>query len=89
MQYYILASTYGSSTYNTNNYNGTSTTGTSTGSGSGSSAGGGVLSNTGLDIAVAVTLACVIIFAALVVRFWKRPAKQQVAAETVVVDETK
>ena len=85
MQYhYFLASTYGSGTYNTDVYNGSTSTGTSTGTGSGSSS-GGVLTNTGFDIAAAVTLACVIVFVALVVRFWKRPAKQ--AAEAVA-DET-
>ena len=82
MQYYFFASTYGSGTYNTDVYNGSATTGTSTGSGGGSSAGGGVLTNTGFDVILAVTVACVIVFAALVVRFWKRPAKK-LAAEAV------
>jgi hypothetical protein len=85
MQYYILASTYGSGTYNTDVYNGSTSTGTSTGTGS--SSGGGVLTNTGFDIALAVTVACVIVFAALVVRFWKRPRKNQVAAEEVTTEE--
>lgn len=35
--------------------------------------GGSILTNTGFDIAVIVTLACVITFTALVVRLWKRP----------------
>ena len=73
MHYYaIIASTYGSGTYNSDVYNGSTSTGTSTGG----SSSGGVLTNTGLDIVAAVTLACVIIFVALVVRFWKRPAKR-------------
>jgi predicted MFS family arabinose efflux permease len=80
MQYYTFASTYGSGTYNTSTYNGATTT--STGSGSGSSAGGSVLTNTGFDVILAVTVACLIVFAALVVRFWKRPAKK-LAAEAV------
>jgi len=86
MQYYTyFSSTYGSGTYNTSTYNGA--TSTSTGGGDGSNA-GGILTNTGFDIAAAVTLACVIVFAALVVRFWKRPGKK-LAAETVVQESEK
>ena len=85
MQYYIFASTYGSGTYNTSTYNGA--TNTSTGSTGGGSAGGSVLTNTGFDIAAAITVACVIVFVALVVRFWKRPAKSQVATQEVTTEE--
>ena len=82
MQYhYFLASTYGSGTYNTDVYNGSTSTGTGTGSSS-----GGALTNTGIDIVAAVTFACVIIFVALVVRFWKRPNKP--VAPEVVATET-
>lgn len=81
MQYYFFASTYGSGAYNTSTYNGATSTGTGTGSGGGSSAGGGVLTNTGFDVILAISVACVIVFAALVVRFWKRPAKK-LAVET-------
>mgnify|MGYP001556990770 len=80
MQYYssyYFASTYGSGTYNTGTYNGA--TSTSTGSSSSGSA-GGILTNTGFDIVAAITLAFAIVFAALVVRFWKRPAKKQPSA---------
>ena len=79
MQYYdaqLFASTYGSGTYNSSSYNGATT---SSSSGSSSSA-GGILTNTGFDIAAAVTLACAIVFVALVARFWKRPNKH--AAES-------
>ena len=47
----------------------------STSSTSGGTSSGSLLTNTGFDIALAVTVACVIIFAALVIRFWKRPPK--------------
>jgi hypothetical protein len=87
MQYYILASTYGSGAYNTSTYNGATSTSTGSGSGSGGNAGGGVLTNTGFDIALAVTLACVIVFVALAVRFWKRPGKNQVATQEVTTEE--
>ncbi|MEJ0073307.1 MAG: hypothetical protein WDN27_04485 [Candidatus Saccharibacteria bacterium] len=59
--YYLLASTYGSGPYNGSNYNGTS---------SGSS---NLLTNTGFDIIATITLACVILLIALVIRIWRRP----------------
>ena len=67
-----FASTYGSGTYDSSSYNGATT---STSSGSSSSA-GGILTNTGFDIAAAVTLACALIFTALVIKFWKKKPKQ-------------
>ena len=72
-----LASTYGSGTYDSSNYNGTSTTGTGTGStgGSAGGAGTGVLTDTGIALVAAVTVACVIVLIATAVRIWKRPAK--------------
>lgn len=86
MQYYtnIFAQTYGSGAYGSSTYeNGTTVTSGSAGT---SSAGGGsgttgVLTDTGFDILLAVTVACVIVFAALVVRFWKRPAKKSPVSE--------
>lgn len=70
-KYTILASTYGQGNYNSSTYNGQTTT---TGSGGGgSSNGGGVLSNTGFDVLLAVTAACLILFVALIVRLYKRP----------------
>lgn len=83
MQYYYLASTYGSGNYNTDSYSSTS----STGSNGGSSAGGtsSVLTDTGIALAAVVTLACLIALVALAVRVWKRPAavpvQQSVDAE--------
>jgi len=32
-----------------------------------------MLANTGFDVLLAVSLACLIIFVALLIRFWKRP----------------
>lgn len=83
-----FASTYGENAYNSSVYSaqsttsggggtsggssgGSGTTSTSTGGGSSSSQ-GGVLTDTGFDVIAAVTLACAIIFVALIVRFWKR-----------------
>jgi hypothetical protein len=65
----LFGSTYGSNTYNSSTYGGS--TQTSTGS-NGSGGAGGLLANTGFDVLVAVTLACAIIFAALLVRLLKR-----------------
>lgn len=81
----IIASTYGSSSYGTNQYQsgastgstvtsgGTGTTGSSANGGTTTAGGHGVLTDTGFDILAAGALACLIIFAALVIRFWKRP----------------
>ncbi len=69
MRNYYFASTYGSGSYNNSTYNGTAST--STGA-DGTSGATGVLANTGFDVIIAVTLACLIIFIALLVRFWRR-----------------
>jgi len=60
---YLIASVYGSGNYDTSSYNGSS------------AASGGLLTNTGLDIAVIVTLACAITLVAVVVRISKRPKR--------------
>lgn len=77
-----FAIVYGAGNYNTCTYsNGTcssttNTTNTTTTSGSGNTSGsGGVLTDTGFDVILAVSFACLIIFVALVVRFWKKPRK--------------
>ncbi len=67
-----FASTYGSGSYDNSAYNGATATSTATGTSPGQSNNGNVLTNTGFDIAVAVTLASVIIFSALVIKFWQR-----------------
>ena len=74
MQYLTnsFAATYDTCAYGVSTYeNGSCQT---SGSGSGSSA-GGLLTNTGFDLLLVATMACAIVFVALVVRFWKRPAK--------------
>lgn len=71
-----FADVYGAGTYNSESYSSTGTT-TSAGApdGGGSS---GVLANTGFDLILGATIGSVIIFSALVIRIWKRPAKKSV-----------
>lgn len=66
-----FAQAYGACAYGTTNYQ-QNTCGTSTGTGG---SGGSSLTNTGLAIAAIVTLACVLLLVAMVVRIWKRPHK--------------
>ena len=72
----LFASTYGTGTYNTSVYNNatTSTTGSSS----------GTLVDTGFIVIGVVTVAVVIIFLALLVRFFKKPkmAAPPVATES-------
>jgi hypothetical protein len=75
MYHAFFATAYGENQYNTNNYNGTTATGTATGGSAGGSAGGAGLANTGFDVLLIVTLAAVLMFAAVIVRFIKRPTK--------------
>jgi hypothetical protein len=78
--YRLLAQTYDSGAYGSSTYGGATTVtsgGTGTGgasAGGATSGAGGVLSNTGFDIVLAITLACTLIFVALVIYFWRRPA---------------
>lgn len=72
-----FAQTYGGCAYSSSTYqNGSCSAGTSTGTSASTGSSGGLLTNTGFDIALAVTIACTIIFVALLVRFWKRPARK-------------
>jgi len=81
----LLASAYGSSTYDSTTYGGSTNVNTNTGSntsGTGAastSSGGttsrGILTNTGFDMAVILTLAVVMMFIAILVRYWKKPGK--------------
>jgi hypothetical protein len=78
LQYHTIASVYGSNTYDSSNYNGAlAIQGSSGGSTSGSSAGGangkGMLTDTGIALAAVVTLACLIMLAAMIVKVWRRP----------------
>jgi len=69
-----FAQVYGSGSYSTCTY-GTIGNQTTNCSSSSSSSNSGVLTNTGFDILLGATIACAIIFVALMVRFWKRPKK--------------
>jgi hypothetical protein len=80
MQLYVLPGTtladvYGAGSFGDCAYN-SATSCSSSGSSSGSS-GSGTLANTGIAVAAILTLACMIALAAIVVRFWRRPAKKQ------------
>lgn len=62
-----FAQTYGSGAYNSSTY------GSATAAAGADGAGGANgLANTGFAIALVVTAACLLIFTALVVRFWRR-----------------
>lgn len=66
MHLYLLSyfsAAYSEGTYSTGTYN---QAGTNT----------GALTNTGFDILLVATVACVIIFAALAIRLWKKGKKQ-------------
>ena len=91
MKYYSLyfGQAYGEGNYGQCSYSdqtqcstsagGGTSSGGSSGTGSGSGAG---LTNTGIAVALIVTLACLIIFISLVVRIWRRkPTVQPVAVE--------
>jgi hypothetical protein len=67
----LLASTYSSSNYDGSTYNGSSTTSTTT-----SSLAGGSLADTGTVVIAFVTVACLVIFVALLVRLWKKKPSQ-------------
>lgn len=76
----LLASTYGSGTYDSSDYNGSATGTGNTGTGSSSSSSGGtttkgILTNTGFDIALILSLAVAIMFVAMLSRYWKKPSK--------------
>jgi hypothetical protein len=63
-----VASTYGSGDYNSCTYNGSNTA-------CNTSASSGLLADTGFIVLAVVTVAVIIIFAALLVRFFKKPKK--------------
>lgn len=86
-------STYGACTYNDTTSCATSGGGSSSGSGNGtgtstgaSSGSGGTLTNTGIMVIGFVAVACLIIFAALVVRIWRRGARRKVALQEASSD---
>ena len=61
----LLASVYNGGSYNSSTYNGQNS----------SNGSPGLLTNTGFDIALIVTIACALSLAALVVRILKRPGR--------------
>jgi hypothetical protein len=83
MKYYslYLGQAYGQGAYNTNDYScATTQQSTNTCTTTNSS-----LVNTGIVVASFVTLACLIIFISLIVRFWRRKSK---TPNVVLVDKT-
>lgn len=75
-----FAAPYGTGAYSTDVYNGSTTT--STGDSGNGGTNGGVLTNTGFEVLVAITLACLIIFVALLIRLGRRkPAQAAVAVQ--------
>jgi hypothetical protein len=90
--YYVrFAQAYGQNSYNTCVYNDTTScqtsgTGGTSNSGDSQSPQSGGLSNTGLLLLVIVSVACLIAFAALVVRLWRRPNSSKQLAEEVVAE---
>lgn len=69
----LFATTYGCGTYGSGTYDNATCAGSTTGSTTGN---GSILTNTGFDLLLVATLAVTIIFIALVVRLYKRPAKK-------------
>lgn len=63
-----FASTYGAGNYDSTTYQGSSNTITPA-----STSSAGVLTDTGFDISLIVTIAATLIFIALIIKFWKRP----------------
>ena len=94
-QLYIFGQAYGEGAYGectysfTNQQCDTNSGGSggagSTGGGNGTGTGSGSLVDTGMAIAFTVTLACLLIFVALIVRFIRRPrtVPQEVTVETL------
>lgn len=67
----ILAQAYGEGSYGASTYQ----NGTTTATGTGTTSSGGLLTNTGFDALLVITVACAIIFVALVVRLWRKPRR--------------
>ena len=65
-----FAQAYGEGAYSTSTYQDGTTGGTNT-----ATSNGGTLSDTGFNILVIATIACLVIFVALVVRLWRKPKK--------------
>lgn len=72
-----IADAYGQGTYGGCTYNQSSACSTSASTNGASSTSGstGTLADTGIVLIAIVTIACVLIFVGLLVRFWRRPVK--------------
>jgi hypothetical protein len=79
-EYTYLAQAYGSGEYGNCSY---ATSGSCSMTTATTSGGGSPLANTGLAIALIVTLACVILLAAVLVRWWRRPRRTTSEAKRV------
>lgn len=71
-----LADVYGQGAYGSCDYNQTSCSTSGGSSQNGSSNGGGSLVDTGTVVVLIVAIACALVVAGLLVRFWRRPAKK-------------
>ena len=85
MKHYTVyfAQAYGSGTYGDGTYSCTTqqqASGTCEAVSTGNATGGG-LADTGIAVIAIVTLACLLVFATLVVRFWRRKTVQPVAVD--------
>jgi hypothetical protein len=89
---YYFAQAYGEGNYGTGTYSCTTQqqqNGQCTTAGSGSNgSNGGPLANTGLVIALIVTIACLIVFVSLLVRIWRRPRTATVPVEAAQPTDT-
>jgi hypothetical protein len=85
--YTRFADVYGSNAYSDGTYACNMQTHTGTGCTAGSSTGGGSssnpLANTGVLVALIVAVACLLLLVAVLVRFWRRPAKGRAKSEAV------
>lgn len=72
MKYIFFAQAYGEGSYGECDYSSQNTTCVS--GGGGNSVGSG-LANTGIELLVIATVACLLIFVGLLVRFWRRKPK--------------
>ncbi|HSW99333.1 MAG TPA: hypothetical protein VLF71_05885 [Candidatus Saccharimonadales bacterium] len=75
---------YGCSAYGSGAYNSSAVCGASTSSGSGAAS--GTLTNTGIAVSLIVGVASLLLLVAILVRFWRRPARV-VAAEPAAAEE--
>jgi hypothetical protein len=77
----LVASTYGSGSYNASNYNGTDAVSGTTNTGTSGGTNSGVLSNTGVMVGLIVGVAAATLLIAMIVRVWRRPATTMVPVE--------